>query len=105
MYLESIEVKDVTDEVGKGLEYRFVHLINTDSPEEGSPLGLGNVDGMLLVISILYDGRVKRVHTNNYFLLVVVVLNSYRLLALPRRCESVGYQLTQSTGGTYIHTQ
>ena len=53
MYLKSIEVKDVTEEVGNGLEYRFVHFINTNAPEESRPLSLGDDNGALLVMSIL----------------------------------------------------
>ena len=34
LYLEPIEVKDVTDKVGYSLEYRFVHFINTNAPEK-----------------------------------------------------------------------
>ena len=63
LYLKSIEVKDVTDEVGSGIEYRFVHLINTDSPEESCPLSLRNDDRVLPVILILCDNPVRRVQT------------------------------------------
>ena len=83
----------MTDKVGDGLQQRRVHFINADTPEESCPVSFGDVNEVMQVISLLWDHPTSRYRQNkeHNFLLVFVVLNSYRQLASPEQCGSVGY--------------